>query len=313
MSVNISRLLKMIKIMTREQTIAAFLITFVLCVNKTNCKSISKIEAAFINQNSQLGMMIALHDPKPLKISKFEQSIFSLLKNEIANDKDEILSKSKLIKRVFSMTEQNKFDANEETRGIASEFKPDINATNLFQQNDTNNANKSKLIEEKDDELFLPPSVLKQEEIISIPSKRYISKSANSKSTEQNVVLKHSEDKKRNLELPKTLKMRIKVAYDQSFNDLIRSFNYSPSFILRYMTQLLKQIFQLPGLDTTIEPDVSTGKRRKKRALFQKMLHIYMFVSILNQKCMFNSKTLQILHLKKENFGVLRKVTCLDT
>ena len=260
--------------MTQQQTIAAFLIIIVLCINKTNCKSISKIEDASINPNSQLGMMIALHDPKSLKISELEESIFSLLKNEIANDKNEIISKSKLIKRTLSMTEQIKFDANEETRGIASQFKPHINATNPFQQNDTNNVNKSKLIEDKDDELFLPPSVLKQEEIISIPSKRYISKSTNSKSTEQNVVLKHSEDKKRSLELPKTLKVRIKVAYDQSFNDLIRSFNYSPSFILRYMTQLLKQIFQLPGLNTTIEPEVSTGKRRNKRALFQKMLHI---------------------------------------
>ena len=268
--IDISRLLEMIKIMTQQQTITAFLIISVLCINRINCKSISKIETSSINQNSHLGMMIALHDPKPLKISKFEESIFSLLKNEIANDKDEIFSKSKLIKSVFSRTEQNKFDANEETRGIASEFIPDINATNPFQQNYTNSANKSKLIEDKDDELFLPPSVLKQEEMISIPSKRYISDSANSKSTEQNIILKHLEDKKRSLELPKTLKIRIKVAYDQSFDNLIRSFNYSPSFILRYMTQLLKQIFQLPGLDTKIEPEVSTGKRRNKKDFIQK-------------------------------------------
>ena len=259
----------MIKIMTQQQTITAFLIISVLCINRINCKSISNIETSSINQNSHLGMMIALHDPKPLKISKFEESIFSLLKNEIANDKDEIFSKSKLIKSVFSRTEQNKFDANEETRGIASEFIPDINATNPFQQNYTNSANKSKLIEDKDDELFLPPSVLKQEEMISIPSKRYISDSANSKSTEQNIILKHLEDKKRSLELPKTLKIRIKVAYDQSFDNLIRSLNYSPSFILRYMTQLLKQIFQLPGLDTKIEPEVSTGKRRNKKDFIQ--------------------------------------------
>ena len=270
--------------MTQEQTITAFLIIFVLCINKTNCKSVSRIEAPSINQNSQLGMMIALHDPKPLKISKFEESIFSLMKNDIRNYKDEILSKSDLIKRVFSRTEQNKFEANEKTRGIVSDFKPDINATNPFQQNDTNNANKSKLLEDKDDELFLPPSVLKQEEIISIPSKRYISDSANSKSTEQNVVLKHSEDKKRSLELPKTLKIRIKVAYDQSFNDLIRSFNYSPSFILRYMTQLLKQIFQLPGLGTKIEPEVSTGKRPKKSFISKDVTYFIMFASILNQK-----------------------------
>ena len=35
------------------------------------------------------GMMIALHDPKPLKISKFEESIFSLMRNDIGNHKDE--------------------------------------------------------------------------------------------------------------------------------------------------------------------------------------------------------------------------------
>ena len=244
----------------QDQIIATCFFMSMIIINPINSKSISNQETLFLEQKQYLGMKIALRDPKPLEISQREESIFSLLQNEFENDKGEFLVSPTYLESVLSTVQNNRLKENAEKRGVVSELQLNSNATSPFlQNNNTDDSRKSKIMENEDDELFLPPSVLKQEEIMSIPSKRFLNELAKSKYAEQNVVLKHAEDKKRSLSLPKTLKIRIKVAYDQSFNDLIRSFNYSPTFILRYMTQLLKQIFQLPGLDTIIEPEVSTG------------------------------------------------------
>ena len=60
--------------------------------------------------------------------------------------------------------------------------------------------------------------------------------------------------------LPKNLKLRLKVVYDQSFHDLMRRLNLWPVNAINYMANMVKEIFVLPGLDTTLALDVAGGR-----------------------------------------------------
>ena len=62
------------------------------------------------------------------------------------------------------------------------------------------------------------------------------------------------------LALPKNLKLRLKVVYDQSFHDLMRGLKLWPVNAINYMANMVKEIFVLPGLDTILELDVAGGR-----------------------------------------------------
>ena len=245
--------------------VTTYFVTFACFVICTYAKSISIEDNENSYSRSEMGMKVVLKDPTPLEISQFEKSIFPSLMKAFEDEKSDIVEISQTKINTLSKLSSNKIGSKDGIRGLATKLKPNnkTEITNLLLQimmtDQTDDDRKTKIMEDENDELILPPSVLKQEENMTIPSKRFTSDFVKSKFTEK-AVLKASESKKRSTSLPKTLKIRIKVVYDQSFNDLIRSFNYSPEFILSYLTQLLKQIFQLPGLETTIQPEVSSGK-----------------------------------------------------
>ena len=241
-----------------------YFVACICCVTYTNAKSISNVDNENPYSRSKMGMKVALQDPTPLEISQFEKSIFPSLMKALEDEKSDNVDITKTIMNTLSKSSSDEIGLKDGTRGLATKLKPNnkTDITNLLLQimmtDQTDDDRKTEVMEDKNDELILPPSVLKQEENMTIPSKHFTSDFIKSKFPKQ-AVLKALESKKRSASVPKTLKIRIKVVYDQSFNDLIRSFNYSPEFILRYLTQLLKQIFQLPGLDTTIQPEVSSG------------------------------------------------------
>ena len=244
--------------------ITIYFAAFTCCVICTYAKSILNEDNENLYTRSEMGMKVALLDPTPLEISQFEKSIFPSLVKAFEDEKSDIVDITNTMTNTLSKLSSNKIGSKDGIRGLATKLKPNnkTEITNLLLQimmtDQTDDDRKTKIMEDENDELILPPSVLKQEENMTIPSKRFTSDFVKSKFPKK-AVLKALESKKRSTSLPKTLKIRIKVAYDQSFNDLIRSFNYSPEYILKYLTLLLKQIFQLPGLNSTILPEVSSG------------------------------------------------------
>ena len=117
------------------------------------------------------------------------------------------------------------------------------------------------LVEDDDsDELTLPPYVEEQEEEeLGTSARAMLERMMKRKEVRIKNRDNDKEYQKRGVSLPSKLKVKIKIAYDQSFSDLISQFNLSPAVSFWYLTKYLKKIFDFPGLGTKINLDVSRG------------------------------------------------------
>jgi hypothetical protein len=143
-----------------------------------------------------------------------------------------------------------------------------FNNTKMITNNDTKSGNDTEVEEDDNDELNLPPYVQEEEDKDTFLTQRLLSKITSLKSLKSQI---DEKVQKREETLPKHLRIGVKVGYDQSFHNLITGYGYSPAYILWYLSELLKQIFALPGLDTKIEVDVSSGNFNFNNARFYLM------------------------------------------
>ena len=179
-----------------------------------------------------------VHSPSFLEIANFPHSleISSLEKSLISSLDDTTAAHEKIV--AFVRESLSKRDVIER-----SFFLPEVNYTSM---NDI-----------EKDELNPPKYVKEQEEWQANVSQSKFNMAAQIKS-KFNRQTGNSQDTKAHL--PTNLKVRVKVAYDQSFHNLMSTYNISPAYALWYLTELVKQIFALPGLQTKIKLEISSGK-----------------------------------------------------
>ena len=240
------------------------LVVIAICNDKLGRTSIldKNPESEFI-----LGEKVALNAPKPLEVSRLEKSVLMSFKH--AYNPNKSIGLRKLLK--YPKPKDSKYDSIDDLRlQSLSRQKKNISSVPLlnFQDNDTSVSmnddlliGNHTLVEDDDsDELTLPPYVEEQEEEeLGTSARAMLERMMKRKEVRIKNGDNDKEYQKRGVSLPSKLKVKIKIAYDQSFSDLITQFNLSPAVSFWYLTKYLKKIFDFPGLGTKIHLDVSRG------------------------------------------------------
>ena len=226
---------------------------------------------SILDKNSEseffLGEKVALDAPKPLKMSRLEKLVLMSFKHAYNPSKN--MGLRKLLK--FPKPKDSKYNSIDDLR-LRSLFRQKKNMSSVpllnFEDNDTsvsmNNdllIGNHTLVEDDDsDELTLPPYVeVQEEEELGTSARAMLERMMKRKEVRMKNGDIDEEYQKRGVTLPSKLKVKIKIAYDQSFSDLISQFNLSPAVSFWYLTKYLKKIFDFPGLGTKIHLDVSRG------------------------------------------------------
>ena len=248
----------------------------VLAWNIVELKSIEKV-VEISDEEPSIAMKFALDNPVPLSMSLFEKLFLPYLNSNSPIELDDTLhmtvSSMEMANRRYRKTAAVDKRNKKEARKHVKSLFPSLVEFNATSHNATMNVNDTGVEEEENDELVLPPYVEKQEEEGAYAS-NITTKSKTRRNKYDTINQGSGFDEQKNVRnLPENLKIRIKVAYDQSFHNLMTSYNISPATALRYLSQILKQIFDkevIPGLDTNIEVDVSSGNY-----LFKKIAYGY--------------------------------------
>ena len=226
---------------------------------------------SILDQNPEsefiLGEKVALNAPKPLEVSRLEKSVLMSFKQ--AHYPSKKMGLRNFLK--YPKPKDTKYNSIgdvelqsllRQKKNMSSEplLNFEDNGTSVSMNNNPLIGNHTLVEDDDSDELTLPPYVEEQEEeelgtstrgMLEIMMKR---KEVRMKNRDID-----KEYHERGVTLPSNLNVKIKVAYDQSFSDLISQFNLSPAVSFWYLTKYLKKIFSFPGLGTRIDLDVSTG------------------------------------------------------
>ena len=214
-----------------------------------------------------LGEKVALDAPKPLEVSRLEKSVLMSFKH--AHHPSKKMGLRKLLK--YPKPKDTKYNSigdvqlqslPRQKKNISSVplLNFEDNGTSVSMNNNPLIGNHTLVEDDDSDELTLPPYVEEQEEEELGTSARAMlermMKRKEARMKNRDIDQEHHE---RGVPLPSNLKVKIKIAYDQSFADLISQFNLSPAVSFWYLTKYLKKIFDFPGLGTKIQLDVSRG------------------------------------------------------
>ena len=226
---------------------------------------------SILDQNPEskfiLGEKVALDAPKPLDVSRLEKLV--LMSFEHANHPRKRMGLRKIFK--YPKLKDLKYKSIDDIRlQSLPRQKKNMSLVPLLDFKDNNSSvsinnnlliGNHTLVEDDDsDELTLPPYVEEQEEEeLGTSTRGMLERMMKSKEVRIRTVAIDKENQERGVTLPSNLKVKIKIAYDQSFSDLISQFNLSPAVSFWYLTKYLKKIFDFPGLGTKIHLDVSRG------------------------------------------------------
>ena len=226
---------------------------------------------SILDKNSEseffLGEKVALDAPKPLEVSRLERSVLMSFKH--AYNPSKSMGLRSILK--YPKLKDLKYNSIDDLR-LQSLYRQRKNMTSVpllnFEDNGTSvSMNNNPLIgnhtlveDDDSDELTLPPYVEEQEEEeLGTSTRGMLERMMKRKEVRMKNRDIDKEYHERGVALPSNLNVKIKVAYDQSFSDLITQFNLSPAVSFWYLTKYLKKIFDFPGLGTKIHLDVSRG------------------------------------------------------
>ena len=247
--------------MRRKIIYGVFCIIIVLSNMQVEGNPMSSFLNDFSHENPVLGFQLSLDNPKHLEISPFEKSMLTSL-NRNFEESDvrselEIHKKMKNVhyRKIAKLTLDNAL-GKKKIRGSVMPLDLDFNITKMIANNDAKSENDTEMQEDDNDALRLPSYVQEQEDNGTFLPGRLLSKITAMKSLKPQL---DEKVQKREQTLPEHLKIRVKIGYDQSFHNLFTGYGYYPPYIIWYLSELLKQIFALPGLGTKIEIDASSG------------------------------------------------------